>query len=108
MPEKPVNPPQAPEVQLMQEQIMRLLDELFGPTTRSEPDAPRVTLSAMVRPETLRRLEAIAKMHPGYEVTRSALVGRLLDGFAQGLIPCPFCYHPYPPRLKRQKEKSHA
>ena len=95
-----------PQVQLIQEQVRKLLDSLFGPATPSEADAPRVTLSAMVRPETMRRLEAIAKMHPGYEVSRSALVGRLLDGFAQGSFPCPFCGHPYPPRAKRKDKRN--
>lgn len=108
MPQPVVNPQLLPEVEALRTQVRKLLDELLGTTQEADWENARVRkvgVCCKVRPETRRRLDAIAKMHPGFEDCVGTLVGRLLDGFAQGFIPCPFCLHPYPMKVKRLKEE---
>jgi hypothetical protein len=100
MPELQLNPVTKDDV-LIQGQITKLLDALFG----AEPEnGPRVMIGVRIQPETKRRLEAIAKLHPGYEEKMGSLVADLLDGFARGFFPCRFCGHPYPAKVKVAKE----
>jgi hypothetical protein len=102
VPETVLNQPKPDDV-FMERQIVKLLDKLLGAQPASADKEPRVVVAARVRTETRRRLEAMAKMHPGYEEKVGILIANLLDGFAQGLLPCPFCKHPYPPKIKALK-----
>ncbi len=90
--------------EMLRREVAKLLDDLLGAIeTPSEEGFSRIkVLSLRLRPEVYRRLKAIAEMHKGFEDRPGTLAATLLEGFTRGFIPCPYCKHPFPPRVRKE------